>query len=212
MLGITFLKTFQYSDTSSTGDIFGDWIDSGDSEISHNVGIDLGLSWRPLDFVQVGLVARNVNGPSFNIAPFINPTTGEYVTKVALDPQVRMGVALVPIRHLTLAADFDLTENVLKTLPGYRSRIVSLGAEYDIPIGRHFGLALRVGGYNNLSGTVNQDWAMTGGIGLRLGLFQLDASLGSSFEDELVRTDTYSYKRLPTRFNAGVTLKFEKSI
>ncbi|MBW2382678.1 MAG: conjugal transfer protein TraF [Deltaproteobacteria bacterium] len=211
MLGITFLKTFQYADTDSTGDIFGEWIDSGDSEFSHNFGLDLGFSWRPLDFVNVGLVARNVNSPAFDIAPFISPTTGQYVTEVELDAQVRMGVALIPIRHLTLAMDIDLTENQIKTLPGFRSRILSLGAEYDLPIGKNFGLALRVGGYNNLSGSVNQDWAITAGLGLRVGLFQLDASLGSSFDDEIIRTDTYTYTTLPTRFNVGLGLKFEKS-
>jgi hypothetical protein len=211
MLGITFLKELRYDEADSTGDFFKDWINVGETTYTNTAGLDLGFSWRPLDFVTFGMVARNVNSPAFDVAPFISPTTGQLVTEVELDAMVRMGVAMVPIRHLTLAFDFDVTENEVTTMPGFKSRIISLGAEYDLPIGRHFGVAFRMGGYNNVSDTVNQDWAMTGGLGLRMGLFQLDASVGSSFADEIVRTGTYTYQRIPTRFDVGVGLKFEKT-
>jgi hypothetical protein len=134
------------------------------------------------------------------------------VTKVHLDPQVRLGMAVIPIKNLTLAFDIDATSNEIATLPGYSSQVVSLGAEYVIPFGKRVDLAIRLGGYNNIATDYNQTWAMTGGLGLRLWGFHLDLAAGSSFEKEDVQTGTTTTTSLPTRMNLGLGLKWEQSL
>ena len=211
MLGITFAKAVRYDAGQSGGDLLGDLADFGDNELSHAFGLDLGVGYRPTRWLQFGMVARNVNSPTFDL-PDLGFASGESIDEIEIKPQVRVGVALLPIRHLTLAFDIDATENEIATLPGFKSRIISVGGEYEIPFGKSVGLALRVGGYNNIAPEVEGDWAMTGGIGLRLWQFVLDASAGGSFEKERIQTDADSYIELPTRLNAGLTLKWEKSL
>ena len=53
---------------------------------------------------------------------------------------------------------------------------------------------------------------MTGGLGLRLWQFVLDLSAGGSFEKEKIRTGSDEFMNFPTRLNAGLTLKWEKSL
>ena len=211
MLGVTFLKFFRYDDSQSTGEIVESLLDLDTSRTSHGFGLDVGASYRPTGWLRFGMMARNVNSPSFDIGPFATPS-GLYVSTIAVEPQVRFGMALVPIRDLTIAFDFDATGNRIVTLPGFESRLVSLGAEYVIPMGRHVGLALRAGGYSNVSSTVEDDWALTGGLGLRVGSFRLDVSAGASFDDELIQTGTNSFDDFPTRMNLGLGLSWEKSL
>ena len=211
MMGITFAKAVRYDEGESGGDLLGDLTDFGDHEISHRFGLDLGVSYRPVDWLLFGMVARNVNSPSFDL-PDLGFANGQSIDEVTVEPQVRVGVAFLPLRHLTLAFDIDCTLNEMVTLPGFESRILSIGGEYEIPFGKSIGLALRVGGYNNVAPDVDADWAMTGGIRLRLWQFVLDASAGGSFEKEKIQTDSDSYIELPTRLNAGLTLKWEKSL
>lgn len=208
MLGVSFIKFFPYNDATDAGGVVTDLLNINNSEVSHAFGLDVGVAYRPTSWMQFGVMARNVNSPDFEVS-FV-PQLG--ITSLTVDAQVRAGLALVPVRNLTLAFDVDLTENEIIALRNVRSRFVSLGAEYVIPFGRHVGLALRVGGYNNVSGTVNQDWAMTGGFGLRFGSFRIDASAAGSFADELIRTGTTTYDNFPTRLNAGLALSWEKSL
>jgi len=210
MLGIGFAETIRYSDGEGGGGVTSSFTGFKDPKISHNFGLDIGLSVRPVDWLQFGMVARNVNGPKFDIAPAV--FNGKRVTKVEVPAQVRMGIALLPINNLTLAFDFDATENKIVTLPGFKSRIISLGAEYAIPFGKNVDLALRLGGYSNVAGVVKKDWTMTGGLGLRLWQFVLDLSAGGSFETEKIRTGSNKFTDIPPRLNAGLTLKWEKSL
>jgi len=211
ILGVTWVKFFRYDDAEGAGGIVTDLIDIDSSEVSHNFGLDIGLAWRPTPWLRFGMMARNVNSPSFDIEPFFG-LLGQAVTSIEIEPQVRMGLALVPVENLTIAFDFDATSNTLVTLPQFESRIVSLGAEYAIPLGRHVSLALRLGGYSNVSSTVEGDWAMTGGLGLRWGSFHFDLSAGGSFASETIRTGTYEFDDFPTRLNVGLGLSWEKSL
>lgn len=208
MMGITFVKTFAYDDPDLGGLNF---LDQNVQKISHDAGLDLSFSMRPVDWFHWGFVARNVNGPTFDLARPILLRTGG-TTEIERAAQVRLGTAFMPIKHMTLAFDVDLTENRITTLPGFRSRIVSLGAEYAIPMGSKVDLALRLGGNGNIAGEVDQNWGMTGGLGLRLWDFVLDLSAGASFSDERVRTDTYETTNIPSRLNIGLGLKWEHSL
>jgi hypothetical protein len=211
MLGVTFLKFFRYDDTRSAGEIVESFVDFDSSRVSHGFGLDVGASYRPTPWLSFGMMARNVNSPSFEIEPFATPG-GLYVSSIAVEPQVRFGLAMVPIRGLTVAFDFDATANRVVTLPGFESRFVSLGAEYVIPLHRRVDLALRLGGYSNVSSSVEDDWAMTGGLGLRIGSFRLDLSAGGSFASELIQTGTNSFDSFPTRMNLGLGLSWETSL
>lgn len=211
LLGVSFIKFFPYDTTTSAGGIVTSLVDIDSASVSHAFGLDIGLAYRPTNWLQIGMMARDVNSPMFEIEPF-KGLMGAPVWSITLDPQVRIGVALIPIENLTLAFDFDATNNRIATLPRFRSRLVSLGGEYVIPLGQHVALALRVGGYSNVSDTVLDDWAMTGGIGLRIGSFHFDVSAGSSFAQEQVRTGTTTFDDFPTRLNVGVGFSWEKSL
>jgi hypothetical protein len=96
--------------------------DLGKAKLSTAFGIDAGAMFRPSSWLRAGIVAKDINRPSFD-AP-----NGQ---KFYLDPQVRAGVALNPWDTLTLTADIDVTKN--KTLvPDLKSRVISVGAEQTI--------------------------------------------------------------------------------
>jgi len=146
------------------------------SEESSTAGLDLGALYKTGPF-RVGIVARNVNTPSFDYAG-----PGDY----EIDPQVRAGAAVRLGNWVTLAADVDLTENDTNVSDDYKSRNISLGAEFDL---LRF-LQLRAGGYKNLSesdiGTV-----YTAGLGVNFYAFQLDAGLAWSEDTAEIDGDDF---------------------
>lgn len=137
-----------------------------DFEESNNVGLDVGILGR-YQMVNLGVVGRNLNAPSFDgFSKQKLLTTGVLRTieadSVTLDPQVTVGVALIPTETLTLETNYDLTKN--KTVfPDYHTQNLSFGLEWDA--GRI--LALRAGAYKNLA-EKDIDWVYTAGIGLNL--------------------------------------------
>lgn len=208
MMGISFARASLYTDGIS-GSGLGSIDGFDESTISSNFGLDLALDFRPFEFARIGLVARNVNAPKFS--------AGE-AGDIRVRPAVRLGMSVTPIERLVLAMDVDLTDNRWGTVdwklpdPTYSSRLISLGSEYTIPLGKPCALALRFGGYSNLTGSDNSNWAMTGGLGLKLWGFWLDMSAGGSFQKNRVRTGDTTYVNVPDRLNAGLGFKWQKSI
>ena len=90
MLGIGVAEAIRYSDGEGGGGVTSSVAGFKDPKISHNFGLDIGLSARPVDWLQFGMVARNVNGPKFDIAPVV--FNGKRVTKVEVPAQVRMAL------------------------------------------------------------------------------------------------------------------------
>ncbi len=207
MMGIAFVRSARYDEISGGG--LGDINEFKDNQISHQFGLDLGIDYRPFEFARIGIAARNVNVPRFDGGEF-----GDIKVK----PQVRMGMSAEPIERWILALDVDLTENSnpqLERSPAedlFRSRLVSLGTEYTIPLGKPSALALRFGTYKNTHDEINEGWALTGGLGLKLWGFVLDLSAGGGLDRERIRTDTNKYVNIPDRVNVGLGLKWEKSI
>jgi hypothetical protein len=207
MMGIAFVRTARYDDISSGG--LGNIDSFSDNRISHRFGLDLGIDYRPFEFARIGLVARNVNVPKFDGGEF-----GD----IKVRPQVRLGMAAEPIERWIVALDVDLTENRnpelenSPTVDPFRSRLVSLGTEYTIPIGKPSAIALRFGTYKNTVDEISEGWALTGGLGLKLWSFWLDLSAGGGLERERIRTDTNEYVNIPDRLNVGLGLKWEKSL
>jgi hypothetical protein len=127
-------------------------------------GIDLGLLWKPLASTSIGLVAKNLNAPSFDTA------TGE---KIVVDRQVRAGMSYEPLSWLELTADVDVIPNTT-VVPGIKTQHLGGGAEFH-PFSC---LKLRAGGYTDLAASTSG--AVTAGLSLGIPwvYFDLDAAYG----------------------------------
>ncbi len=63
-------------------------------------GVDLGVQYRPREWIHLGLSARNLNRPTFHT---------ESGDPISLEPHARLGVAFNLPRSVLLAADVDLS-------------------------------------------------------------------------------------------------------
>ncbi|HSQ50124.1 MAG TPA: conjugal transfer protein TraF [Nitrospiraceae bacterium] len=142
----------------------------GKATLSTAFGIDVGAIYRPSSWLRFGLVAKDINQPTFD-----NVGGGE----LKLGPQVRGGVAVNPYSSLTLTADVDATSN--KTfIPGIKSQVLSLGAEQTIF--SEF-LSFRVGAFKNMQ-DAGTPFTPTAGLGLRIFAFRMDVGGGYDFREE----------------------------
>ena len=198
MHGITYSKFAGYQTIEDAELDFGD---SNLREESGNFGLDLGLMSKPFDFLQVGLVARNVNSPKFKTGGDGDPNGRKNFT---MDAQVRMGAAFFPFSNdiLVIATDLDLTANESDLLEGYKSRLWSLGAEYKIPI-PVVSIALRAGGYMNAASGADHAFVLTGGLGLKVWLLTLDLAGGLSPAQAEIKANGDKY---PSRVNLSAVL------
>jgi hypothetical protein len=142
----------------------------GKPTISTTYGIDIGAIYRPSSLIRFGIVAKDINTPTFDAAG-----GGE----LKLDPQVRAGVAINPYSTLTLTADVDVTSN--KTfVPGVKSQLLSLGLEQTILT--EF-LSFRVGTFKNMQ-DASTPFVPTAGLGMRWFNFRADAGGGYDFREK----------------------------
>lgn len=139
----------------------------GKAQISTSYGIDLGAMYRPSSWLKFGVVAKDINQPTFDA-----PGGLQY----KLTSQVRGGVAVNPWSTMTITADMDITSN--QTLvPGLKSQVLSLGMEQTIL--SEF-LSLRAGTYKNVQ-DAGSIFTPTAGIGMRIYSFRLDLAGGYDF-------------------------------
>ncbi len=144
--------------------------DLGRAKITSALAIDIGAMYRPASWLRFGVVAKDINAPTFDA-----PNGAQF----KLDPQVRAGMAVNPYRSLTLSADVDLTSN--KTLtPGVKSQYLSLGAEQTILSEL---LSFRVGAFKNMQ-DAQTPFIPTAGFGLRLLALRIDIGGGYDFRDQ----------------------------
>jgi hypothetical protein len=142
----------------------------GKGTISTAFGIDVGAIYRPSSWLRFGLVAKDINQPTFD-----DVGGGE----LKLGPQIRGGVAVNPYSSLTLTADVDATSN--KTfVPGIKSQVLSLGAEQTIF--SEF-LSFRLGAFKNMK-DAGTPFTPTAGLGLRLFAFRMDVGGGYDFREQ----------------------------
>jgi len=206
MMGTTFNKFLRYDDVDGVSDFTDALTDSDHREITHTASLDLGVLVKPWEWLRFGLTARDVTKPEFDLAR--DPSRPNGKSSLALDPQVRAGVALWVLPNWVVAFDADLTENESQLIDGFESRIVSLGTEYKWPMGK-FGIALRGGAYLNTASDDLDDVALTAGLGLRISDFNLDLAVGASPNTQQV--DAAGNERIPSRANASLTFAFRKS-
>jgi len=142
----------------------------GKSTLSTAFSIDAGAIYRPSSWLRFGVVAKDINQPTFDA-----PGGGE----LKLGPQVRGGVALNPYSSLTLTADVDATSN--KTfVPGVKSQVLSLGAEQTIF--SEF-MSFRLGAFKNMR-DAGTPFTPTAGLGLRIFAFRMDVGGGYDFREK----------------------------
>ena len=139
-------------------------------------GIDLGVLYRQPTW-RAGVLARNVNSPSFDYPRLHGIDRGELV----IDPQVRAGVAWLPWRQLLLASDIDVTCNH-STAPHAASRIFSAGLEYT----PWEWLALRLGLIHDLEQDAT---GASAGIGLQWRRFTADVAIAGNFDNTHIHKD-----------------------
>ena len=173
-IGVTgkFLQGAAYSgSTTLTGGTDVSITDNfGKATTSTAFGIDVGAIYRPSSWLRFGLVAKDINQPTFN-----DVGGGE----LKLGPQVRGGVAVNPYSSLTLTADVDVTSN--KTfVPDIKSQMLSLGAEQTIF--SEF-LSFRLGAFKNMK-DAGTPFTPTAGLGLRLFAFRADVGGGYDFREQ----------------------------
>lgn len=133
-------------------------------------GVDLAAAGR-WNWFQAGVVARNINSPKFT--GFENPD-GSRIADVTVDPQVAVGVALIPRRWVTLALDADVLP-AESSFNGYHTQRVGAGLElnpWDI-------LALRGGVYQNIAES-DIGPVMTLGAGINLWAVRIDLAAAAS--------------------------------
>ncbi|UCG39142.1 MAG: hypothetical protein JSV00_02595 [bacterium] len=118
-------------------------VTSGTESDETATAIDVGVLFGLMPMVDVGIVARDVNGPSLGDIDF--------------DPMYRIGAA-VRLPMVTIAADLDISENSLEDATEYQEW--ALGAEFDV-----WAIALRAGLSNN-SGLGGSPTLIHAGVGL----------------------------------------------
>lgn len=155
---------------------------------TNTVGVDIGLLFKPssLSKLQIGLVGKNLNTPTFDTA---NGST------IKVEPQVRTGVQYSVSNDLELAADLDLTTN--KTLiNGYDSQMFGGGVNYH-PLSW---FALRGGAMQNLANS-NEGLVYTAGLTVGHEKLSLDISAQMSSN-----TGSYDGQDIPKYAQVNVAL------
>lgn len=179
---------------------------------SNAVTFDLGTFYKYSDWLNVGLVAKNLTSPKFD-SPDLKDQHGVLVTKdakgnpigqaekVTLKPQVRAGFALTPLSWLTIAADLDITNNesVLSTLD-YKSRNLGGGVELH-PL---TWFKLRAGVYKNLS---NSDVGPVATAGLTFGTKWVYLELDGAYGLESAQYKEKSYPK-EARVQSNLNIQF----
>lgn len=143
--------------------------DLGKATLTTGYGVDVGAIYRPVSWLQIGVVGKDLNGPRFDA-----PGGGQF----QLNPQFRGGVAVKPYEALTVTADSDMTKNST-LVPNIKSRVVSVGAEHTF---FERALALRAGVLKNVE-DANSYFTPTAGLGAKIGAFSLDIGGGYDFRE-----------------------------
>ena len=202
--GNTFVDYTTIYDIGSVRELIDETLGFNKRQESHEFAIDLGVLFKPNDWFRIGIVGRNLNQPDFKV-DLPSQLRGELrevgilIDQYQLERQVRAGMAVELLPWWTIAADIDLTENDNQYLPGFNSRLLSVGTEARFNY-RKATLALRGGAFMNLGSSQNNAPTITAGLGLRLWNLTLDVSGGVSTERdhfESIGTDD----RIPIRVN-----------
>jgi len=170
------LQSFVYQESIRTIDGVNDVFDNGTkSDLGTFTSFDLGAAVDLTRSIRLGLNVRNILTDEFDLG-------GQTLN---FDTNMRLGAAYFN-RFLTVAVDFDLTENkplLANPLFGdLKTQYLAVGAEFNA-----FDYAqLRIGARKNVASGISdaaKDTALTAGVGLWLG-FNLD--IAATFTDNSI--------------------------
>jgi len=172
MQGIAYTETFKIDNSGSAAN------DKVEQQ-STSFGVDAGAAFTPsfLNDFTLGVVAKNINTPSFKITE---------TQSVDVEPTVRVGAAYNITESLHIAADFDLTKN--KTF-STTSDSQMLGGGLSFAPTSWF--AIRGGLMQNLDAGDAAGVIYTAGLGIGLKWFQIDLSGQMSTKNESVNGTSY---------------------
>ena len=175
---------------------------------STNFGIDIGVLWKYQRWLNVGLIAKNLNTPEFD-EPNLKDKSGNEIPntggKTKLNPQVRIGVDIDPFDWLSFAVDMDLTNNdtILANVPGtadYTTRNLGGGVE----IHPADWLKIRGGLYENLA---ESDIGPVATAGLTIGIKWVTLELDAAYGLNQAKYNNQDYPR-EARVSLGLNVQF----
>lgn len=187
MTGRTFFNGVSVADFDGDDDV-DNLLEWDDTRTQTELGLDLGVMYRPYPRWSFGLAANNINTPSFDRPGDRRP--------IELEPLLRAGLAYRPLRWFNLAFDVDLNEVDSGVVRGLGYRYANFGAEFLA--GRWF--AGRVGVYENL-GFESARPVLTGGLGFVFRRFSIELAVGAAAEETTLSADGSS---VPSGFAASL--------
>ena len=174
MQAITYREDVSFEDTDEELNE-----ENAQDETSSNFGIDLGFAYEPkyIDNLTLGLVAKNLNSPSFKVF------NGK---DIDIEPMVRIGVAYDILENVEVAMDIDLTSNQTY-IQELESQMIGGGVSYE-PVSW---ASLRAGLMSNLDSKSEAGLVYTAGFGIGVDTFSVDLSGQYSSESQRVEGTTY---------------------
>jgi hypothetical protein len=198
---MVYASTFIHSDYLRNGDYSSFISNLNNSQTDSNkASFDAGILVKPAKGLNLGVVGRYLNSPSFPVTGKVAvsqgngdvvisplPVTGD----IELKPQYRAGVAWKPVDNLTLSADYDLSRNKSFT-ERTEDQTVAGGIELTM---LNEVLSLRAGAYKNTANDL-ANVVYTAGFGLRLAAFRIDLA------------GAYDFKEQEAQASASLALRF----
>jgi len=169
---------------------------------SSNFNVDLGARVMPLEWLTMALSVRNMIPMNIKYA---GPG------RMHMDPHLRFGAMASALGFLKFGVDVDLLENESPVLPGYKTRNVGVGLEFDLPV-----IKLRIGYADNLA-FASDHGRITAGIGFDILGFVIDIGAQASLNEitiEEAKLDgsksakTFFADQVSAGFTIGVNLPF----
>ena len=167
---------------------------------SSAIGIDIGALYKYENWLNIGLVAKNINSPKFEGPMYTDTVTATSVqgSAVELKPQIRTGVAIEPVGWMTLAADLDLSENdtvAPGSVVGSSIKSRNFGGGFEVKPASW--LKVRGGAYKNLA----QSNGSVLTAGFKLFLLDVDGAMATN-------TFTIDGNEVPREVKVNASMSF----
>ena len=160
------------------------------------IGVDLGIMYQPHPKWSLGLVAKDLNSPSFDLS------NGQ---QVELKPAIRVGASYEytqkPGWRGLIAFDADALKNESTLLIGHDSQQIAIGVSQEL---MGF-LSLRVGANKDLA-SEGEGVSYSAGLGFQLYRFYIDLAAMMATDEVAIDGDDY-----PTRGGAGITIGWNQN-
>ena len=185
-------------DNVDAKDIINDMTENQKS--SSAIGIDIGALYKYENWLNIGLVAKNINSPKFEGPMYTDTVTATSVqgSAVELKPQIRTGVAIEPVGWMTLAADLDLSENdtvAPGSVVGSSIKSRNFGGGFEVKPASW--LKVRGGAYKNLA----QSNGSVLTAGFKLFLLDVDGAMATN-------TFTIDGNKVPREVKVNASMSF----